>query len=150
MSSQSSAGSATGSHAPTGHGDHAPTGHAEHRALAPIRWRRPDRGTTLSMALWAVGLLIALVVPAILAPPEFGNTGDPGAGSVQPHGNPGISGLNIGLAMGATVLGSLIMLVSAYALHRRTGSIGAAILAFVPTFVVVVSGAIIATMLLLG
>ena len=144
MSTQSSAGNATGSHAPS-----APGGHAEHRALAPIRWRKPDKGTTASMALWAVGLLIAIVVPALLAPPEFGNTGDPGAGSVQPHTGTVVSGTAVGLPMGATVLGSLIMLVSAYALHRRTGSIGAAILAFVPTFVVVVSGAIIATMLLL-
>ena len=145
MSTKSSAGPApTGSHVPTGAG--AAT---EHRALAPIRWPKPDKGSIIALALWAVGLVIAVLVPALVAPPEFNQTSVITDGTAEPHVGAAVSGAQVGLAMGATVLGALIMLVSAYAWHRRTGSIGAAILAFVPTFVVVVSGAIIATMLLL-
>jgi hypothetical protein len=39
------------------------------RAQAPIRWPRPDRGSVVVGAIWVIGLLIALVVPALIVPP---------------------------------------------------------------------------------
>ena len=145
MSTQHSAGAApSGSHAPS-----SGAAQPEHRALAPIRWPKPDRATVVALVIWAVGLVVAVLLPALIAPPEFGQTST-FEGTADPHVEAQVSGVRIAVAMGATLLGALVMLVAAYAVHRRTGSIGAAILAFVPSFVVVVSGAIIATMLLLG
>ncbi|WP_146099551.1 hypothetical protein [Kineococcus xinjiangensis] len=146
MSSQSRAGSAHAATPPTSGGD----AHHEHRALAPIRWPKPDKGVIASLAVFTLGLVIAILVPALVAPPDFEQTSLITGGTAEPAPEGAdLTPAQIGIAMAATVLGALIMLVSAYALHRRTGSIGAAILAFVPTFVVVASGAIIATMLLL-
>lgn len=133
MSSQPSAGTAHAAR-PTSGGDH----HHEQRALAPIRWPKPDKGTIASLALWFVGLLVGVLVPALLVPPEVGSAAEP------------VSGARVAVAMAFTVGGALIMTVSAYALHRKTRSIGAAILAFVPTFVIVVSGCILATMKLVA
>jgi hypothetical protein len=45
----------------------------ENRAQAPIRWPRPDRGSVILGAIWAAGLLIALVVPALIVPPNATN-----------------------------------------------------------------------------
>jgi hypothetical protein len=51
--------------------DVGPTG--DDRAQAPIRWPRPDRGSVVLGAIWVVGLLIALVVPALIVPPSATN-----------------------------------------------------------------------------
>ncbi|WP_345712782.1 hypothetical protein [Kineococcus glutinatus] len=147
MSTQPSAESSTVGHVTSSSGGDP---QHEQRALAPIRWPKPSGGTVAALVVWAIGLVVAVVVPAIIAPPEFGMTSSDASGTADPAPPTSVSGTAIGLAMGVTVLGCLVMLFSAYALHRRTGSIGAAILAFVPTFVVVASGAIIATMLLLA
>ena len=40
------------------------------RAQAPIRWPRPDPGSVVVGAIWVIGLLIALVVPALIVPPS--------------------------------------------------------------------------------
>jgi cytochrome bd-type quinol oxidase subunit 2 len=42
----------------------------EDRAQPPIRWPRPDRFTHTLGAVWIVGLVIALVVPALIVPPN--------------------------------------------------------------------------------
>ena len=42
---------------------------SEDRAQAPIRWPRPDRVTLVLLAVYAVGLVIALAVPALIVPP---------------------------------------------------------------------------------
>ena len=144
MSSQSHPGTAHDArHTPS-----APDAH-EHRALAPIRWPKPDRGTVATLVIFGIGLVVAVVLPAIIAPPQFDQSSTITEGTADPAPESSVTGAQVGIAMGVTVLGCMVMMFSAYALHRRTGSIGAAILAFVPTFVVAVSGAIIATMLLL-
>jgi hypothetical protein len=51
--------------------DVGPTG--DDRAQAPIRWPRPDRGSVVLGAIWVLGLLIALVVPALIVPPSATN-----------------------------------------------------------------------------
>ena len=45
----------------------------EGRAQAPIRWPRPDRFTLGLIAVWVVGLVIALAVPAAIVPPTARN-----------------------------------------------------------------------------
>jgi hypothetical protein len=42
----------------------------ENQAQAPIRWPRPDRGSVIIGAVWVLGLLIALAVPALIVPPS--------------------------------------------------------------------------------
>ena len=41
----------------------------DERAQAPIRWPRPDRFTLGLIAVWVIGLVIALAVPATIVPP---------------------------------------------------------------------------------
>src|SRR3954471_8220906 len=48
--------------------DVGPTG--QNRAQAPIRWPRPDAGSVVLAAIWVIGLLIALAVPALIVPPN--------------------------------------------------------------------------------
>jgi hypothetical protein len=45
----------------------------ENQAQAPIRWPRPDRGSVVLGAIWVIGLLIALAVPALIVPPSETN-----------------------------------------------------------------------------
>jgi predicted membrane channel-forming protein YqfA (hemolysin III family) len=75
----------------------------ENRAQAPIRWPRPDRITLALIATYVIGLIIALVVPALIVPPR----------SEHPE---------VGRAWFAflfTVIGVAIMLVSALVHFRR-------------------------------
>jgi hypothetical protein len=48
--------------------DVGPTG--RNQAQAPIRWPRPDRGSVILGAIWVIGLVIALAVPALIVPPN--------------------------------------------------------------------------------
>jgi hypothetical protein len=48
--------------------DVGPTG--QNQAQAPIRWPRPDRGSVVLGAIWVIGLVIALAVPALIVPPS--------------------------------------------------------------------------------
>jgi hypothetical protein len=45
----------------------------QNQAQAPIRWPRPDRGSVVLGAIWVIGLLIALAVPALIVPPNETN-----------------------------------------------------------------------------
>lgn len=45
----------------------------EERAQAPIRWPRPDRYTLVLGAVWLVGLLVAIAVPALIQSPSARN-----------------------------------------------------------------------------
>lgn len=51
--------------------DTGPT--ADGRAQAPIRWPRPDRFTLVIGAVWVLGLLIAIAVPALIQSPNAKN-----------------------------------------------------------------------------
>ncbi|WP_432563152.1 hypothetical protein [Kineococcus sp. SYSU DK003] len=108
-----------------------PVQHEEQRAIAPIRWSRPSGGTVAALLIWVVGLLVGALVPLFMLgsdPYEAAPTGR----------------IVVGLAF--TLVGSLIMVFSAYLLYRKSGSIGAAILAFVPSFVLAVLGILMTTM----
>jgi hypothetical protein len=39
------------------------------RAQAPIRWPHPDRPALALFGVWAFGLVVALLVPALIVPP---------------------------------------------------------------------------------
>lgn len=108
-----------------------PVQHEEQRALAPMKWTRPSPGTVLALAIWVVGVLIAAIVPLVLL------------GADPYESAPGgriVAGLTF------TLVGSLVMVFSAYLLYRKSGSIGAAILAFVPSFVLATLGILMTTM----
>ncbi|WP_432506537.1 hypothetical protein [Kineococcus arenarius] len=111
-----------------------PVRHDEQRAIAPIRWSRPSNGTVVALVVWVVGLAVGALVPLALL-------------GYDPY--EAASGTRVALGMAFTVLGCLIMVFSAYLLYRKTGSIGAAILAFVPTFVLVTLGVLMTTMKLI-
>lgn len=111
-----------------------PTQHEDQRAIAPIRWSKPSRGTIVALVIWLVGVLVAAIVPLVL----LGH--DPYEAA---------SGPRIATGLVFTLVGSLIMVFSAYLLYRKSGSIGAAILAFVPSFVLACLGVLMTTMKLL-
>jgi hypothetical protein len=73
------------------------------RAQAPIRWPRPDRGSVVLGAIWVLGLLIALVVPALIVPP---NTTNPNVGRTW-------------FAFLFTVIGTFIMIAVSLLQFRR-------------------------------
>jgi len=110
---------------------HAPGHHEEQRAIAPIKWPKPSSGTVVALAIWVVGVLVSAIVPLILLgwdPYEAAPGGRIAAGVI------------------ASLIGALIMVFSAYLLYRKSGSIGAAILAFVPSFVLACLGILMMTM----
>ncbi|GAA0302124.1 hypothetical protein [Kineococcus aurantiacus] len=108
-----------------------PSRHEEQRAIAPIRWPRPSGGTVVALVIWLVGVLVSAVVPLLLL------------GADPYEAAPG-GRIVVGLVF--TLVGALIMVFSAYLLYRKSGSIGAAILAFVPSFVMAVLGILMTTM----
>jgi hypothetical protein len=84
-------------------------GSDENLTQAPIRWPRPDRTVVVLIATYVIGLIIALLVPALIVPPK----------SEHPE---------VGRAWFAflfTVIGAAIMLVSAllHFRHERDGTI---------------------------
>ncbi|MFB9377466.1 hypothetical protein ACFFKU_14690 [Kineococcus gynurae] len=112
---------------------HAPSPAPAHeeRAIAPIRWSRPNRGVVVALLIWLVGFLISFVVPLLLL------------GSDPYEAAPGG---RIALGLVATLVGALVMVFSAYLLYRKSNSIGAAILAFVPSFTMATFGILMTTM----
>ncbi|WP_432573562.1 hypothetical protein [Kineococcus sp. SYSU DK005] len=108
-----------------------PTRHEEQRAVAPIRWSKPNGGTVVALLIWVVGLLLSALVPLALL-------------GVDPYQGASTGRIVTGLVF--TLVGALVMVFSAYLLYRKTGSIGAAILAFVPSFVMGALGILMTTM----
>src|SRR3954467_13432071 len=70
-----------------------PSGQSQ--AQAPVRWPRPDRGSVVLGAIWVIGLVIALAVPALIVPPN------------ETHPDPG----QTWFAFLFTAIGAAIMLV---------------------------------------
>ncbi|NAZ80749.1 hypothetical protein GTR02_02810 [Kineococcus sp. R8] len=101
------------------------------RALAPMRKLQPNKGVVVALLIWLVGLLLAGVVPLILL----------GANPYE-----AASTAMIVTALSFTLAGCLVMVFSAYLLYRKTNSIGAAILAFVPSFTLATLGMLMTTM----
>jgi hypothetical protein len=107
---------------------------ADDRAQAPIRWPHPDRSTVGLIALWAVGLLVALFLPALIVAPTVTH---PPVGHVW-------------LAFGSTVAGSLVMLGATGLLWRRRGDASVMLMGAVPAFACVAGGCILAASKLTG
>jgi hypothetical protein len=100
----------------------------EGRAQAPIRWPRPDRPTVVYTGMWVLGLLVALIVPAIIVPP---NERNPPAGQIW-------------LAFAFTAVGAVIMILAASRLWRSQREPVVMVMAAVPAFAVIVGGLILA------
>lgn len=100
----------------------------EARAQAPIRWPHLNPFALGMIALWAVGVLVALALPATIVSPTATNppTGD------------------VWLALGCTVLGAAIMMVAVSLLWRRVRDGGLFVLGMVPAFVCIAGGAMLA------
>ena len=111
------------------HTSTAPSGNE--RALAPMRRLKPTRGVVVALGVWVLGLVLAGLVPLLLL-------------GANPYESATTSRIVIGLSF--TLAGCLVMVFSAYLLYRRTGSIGAAILAFVPSFTLATLGMLMTTM----
>lgn len=106
----------------------------DQRAQAPIRWPHPD-GTTLALVgVWAVGVLIALFVPALFVAPTATN---PPTGQVW-------------LAFASTLVGSTVMLVAATGLWRRSKDSAVLLLGGVPAVACVAGGIILTAAKLTG
>src|SRR4249920_226669 len=73
------------------------------RAQAPIRWPRPDRFALGWGAVWVVGVIIALAIPAFIVSP----------GEKSAPVGPVLA------ALGTTMLGAAVMLLAAWGLWRR-------------------------------
>jgi hypothetical protein len=99
----------------------------EERAQAPIRWPRPDRFTLGLIAVWVVGLIIALAVPALIVPPT------------ARHPSPG----ETWFAFAFTLLGALIMLVASIVQYRRNHDPSVFTLGGVSALAVILGGIIL-------
>jgi hypothetical protein len=108
-----------------------PVQHEEQRVRGPVRWAKPSRGTVTALGIWVVGLVLAGLVPMFLL-------------GYNPYESAPGGRIAVGLAF--TLVGALVMVFSAYLLYRKSGSIGAAILAFVPSFVFATFGILMTTM----
>ena len=104
------------------------------RAQPPIRWPRPDGAGLLLMLVWVVGVVFALAVPAFIVSP-----GDATAPTAD-----------VLWALASTVVGTLVMMVSAYLLYRRTHEVGFAVLGAVPAFSCLAGGIVLAATKLTG
>jgi hypothetical protein len=98
------------------------------RAQAPIRWPQPDRAVLSLIALWAFGLVGALVFPALFVAP---------GARTAPAGR-------VWLAFGGTLVGAAVMLVAALGMFRRGRDASVLTLGVVPAVAVVSGGVILA------
>jgi hypothetical protein len=111
----------------------APAGNTE-RAQPPIRWPRPDAVGVVLILLWIAGVVFALFVPALIVSPgkEVAPTED------------------VVWALVSTIVGTLVMMVTAYILYRRTREVGFAVLGAVPAFSCLAMGIVLAATKLTG
>jgi hypothetical protein len=103
-------------------------------AQPPIRWPHFNRTSVLTFALWGIGLIVALLIPASIV-------------------SPGQTTATAGAAWAAfsfTVLGAAIMMITTWWRWRKTRDAGILILGIVPGSAVVVGGIILATAKVLG
>jgi predicted membrane channel-forming protein YqfA (hemolysin III family) len=104
------------------------------RAQPPIRWPHANRSGVLTIALWGLGLLVALLIPALIVPP-YQKTATVTAAWT---------------AFAFTVIGALCMVAATAWHYRRTKDSGILILGLVPGGAVIVGGVILATVKILG
>jgi hypothetical protein len=106
----------------------------EDRAQPPIRWPHPTLAHAGLVALWGVGVFVAIFVPAFIV--------SPGA-RTAPSGD-------VWLAFGTTVVGAGIMILAASLLWRRTRDVAYFVMGAVPAFAGLAGGAIFAAAKLSG
>jgi uncharacterized membrane protein len=97
------------------------------RAQAPIRWPRPEGFTLGLVAVFAVGLVVALAVPALIVPPTARN---PSVGQTW-------------LAFLFTLIGVVIMLAAVTLHYRRKKEVSVMTLGGVSAIAVLLGGIII-------
>lgn len=104
----------------------AGAGERAQRAQPPLRWPQPDRQSVLIVGVWVLGLILALLVPAlIVGPTEL----------TAPAGQ-------VWTAFGCTVVGAIVMLLAAAALYRHSGDWADLVWGVVPAVSVIVGGVI--------
>jgi hypothetical protein len=104
------------------------------RAQPPIRWPRPNRSSLLTIAFWALGLLVALLIPAMIVPP----------------GQKTASVSAAWTAFSFTVLGAAMMIAATSWHYLRTKDSGILLLGLVPGGSVILGGIMLATVKILG
>jgi hypothetical protein len=104
------------------------------RAQPPIRWPHPDRSSVLIIALWGLGLLVALIVPALIVPPSQKTATVADAWT----------------AFSFTVVGAILMIGATGWHYRRTKDSGILLLGAVPGTAVIIGGVMMATVKILG
>lgn len=104
------------------------------RAQPPIRWPHPNRSSVLTIALWALGLLVALLVPAMIVSP----------------GQKTASVSAAWTAFSFTVLGAAMMITATSWHYLRTKDSGILLLGLVPGGAVILGGVLLATVKILG
>lgn len=94
------------------------------RNIAPIRWPRPELHTLLALAVWVVGVLVGVLLPALVVPPSSttASTGE------------------VWLAFSCTVVGVLVMLAVGAHLYRRFHERGLLVFTVVPSGTVLLGG----------
>jgi hypothetical protein len=101
---------------------------SEPRAQAPIRWPHRDGPTLRALAVWLLGLAIALGIPALIVPP---------GADTAPIGK-------VLTALGFTVLGAGVMLLASYGLYRRHHDALVFVMGGVPAISCIAGGVVIA------
>jgi hypothetical protein len=106
----------------------------EERAQPPIRWARPAGDTLALVGLWAVGLIVALFIPAAIVPPSVRTAPE----------------RDVWIAFTITIVGAFVMIVAALILYRRKQDAAWLIMGGVPATVTIVGAAILAASKLTG
>jgi predicted membrane channel-forming protein YqfA (hemolysin III family) len=104
------------------------------RAQPPIRWPHLVRSSVPTIALWALGLLVALLVPAMIVPLSQKTATVSAAWT----------------AFSFTVLGAAMMIAATSWHFLRTRDSGILLLGLVPGVAVVLGGIMLATVKTLG
>jgi hypothetical protein len=112
----------------------APQQVGEDRAQPPIRWPHPSQKDLGLIALWAVGIFVALFVPALFVAPTAHH---PPTGDVLK-------------AFGSTVVGSAIMIAAAAALWREKADASILLMGVVPAVSCIAGGVILTASKLAG
>jgi hypothetical protein len=100
----------------------------EERAQAPIRWPHLNAVSVGLVVLWAVGVFVAIFVPALIVSPS--------ARTAPPR--------EVWTAFTATIVGAGIMITAASLLWRRSRDVAYFIMGAVPAFAGIAGGAIFA------
>lgn len=106
----------------------------QERELPPIRWPHPGKAFLALVAVWLVGLLLAVFVPALIVPPGQ-RTGQVG---------------EVLLAFAFTVAGALVMTAVGLAFWRRHEDPVATTFGIVPAIAVTAGGIIMVATKLTG